>query len=421
MASKRRRRAKRPAYKTRFREVAGKAVLVVVVLAASAVPAVFVASPITYVPPIAVAACLMMSLIYLLIVSRCVHFSEGSTVASCERGTAAEFVVTFRNASILPVVRLEPWFYISDLFGGLAVDVPQTLTLMPREEREFRFQATFDHIGTYSAGLSRLRIGDALGLFHRTRANGQRHFVQVLPRVFSLEQLELSNISVQESRRAYQSIVTDDMDYAGVRSYAWGDPIKTIHWKLSARNADGSYLTRLFETFGNPSLSIVLDHTAPAYDGESLMEVFDGLVESALSVGAFSRERGMDTLLMYQDKHGETVSIPVPDVRESQALIEDIPRVVVANEGRAALDILGREVRSVHGAGNIAVCTAHVSEEMVTLLTEAKLRDRNPLLFLVVPTCLEGRERDEFLRPLRRLGASSVSCYVISDTGQVRR
>lgn len=420
MVRKRRRTAKRSTCKTRVREVAGKTLLVLVVLAATAAPAVFVASPVTYVPPIAVLACLVMSLLYLLIVARCVRFTEASVVDSCERGQAVEFVVTFRNTSILPVVRLEPWFYISDLFGGLAVDAKQTLTLMPREERDFRFQATFDHIGTYSAGLSRLRIGDALGLFHRTRVNRSRQYVSVLPRVFTLEQLELSNISVQESRRAYQSIVTDDMDYAGVREYTWGDPIKTIHWKLSARNADGSYFTRLFETFGNPSLSIVLDHTAPAYDIESLMEVFDGLVESALSVGAFSRERGLDTLLMYQNKHGETISAPVPFAYESMGLIEDIPRVVVDDEGRGALDILNREVRSVHSAGNIAICTAHVSEEMVTLMTEAKLRDRNPVLFLAVPRSLEGRERDEFLRPLKRLAAASISCYVISDAGQVR-
>lgn len=418
---RRKRRAARAQGRPRFREVVGKTLLVVAVLALAALPAVFVASPITYVPPIMVVVCLLLSLVYLAIVSRCLSFSEASMAESCERGAEVEFVVTFRNRSVLPMVRVEPSFYISDLFDGIDVEMNQTLTLMPRETRDFRFQATFEHIGTYSAGVSRVRIGDAFGLFRKTIVNPARHRVQVLPRVFSLSKLDLSNISVQESRKAYQSIVTDDMDYAGVRDYTWGDPIKTIHWKLSARNADGHYSTRLFESFGNPSLNIVLDHTAPNYDVDALMQVFDGVVESALSVGGCAREAGLDTLLMYQNKHGEAVCTNVPGTRESTGLIHDIPRIEVDKEGRGALDLLNREIRSVHGAGNVAFCTAHLNDEIITLLTEAKLRDRNPLLFLVVPKNLEGRARDEFLAPLRRLSAAQIGCYLISDAEQVRR
>lgn len=423
MASRNRRtRSKAPAAgRPRLREILGKTALVVAVLVLAAAPAVFVASPITYVPPIMVLTCLVLSLVYLAIVSRRLTFSEASMADSCERGAEVEFVVTFQNRSLLPMVRVEPSFYISDLFGAMDVEMNQTLTLMPRETRDFRFRATFEHIGTYSAGVSRVTIGDAFGLFRRTIVNPRRHEVKVLPRIFDLSKLDLSNISVQESHKAYQSIVTDDMDYAGVRDYTWGDPIKTIHWKLSARNADGHYSTRLFESFGNPSLNIVLDHTAPGYDAESLMQVFDGVVESALSVGSCARESGLDALLMYQNKHGEAVSTNIPGVRESAALIHDIPRIVVDEQGRGALDILNREIRSVHGAGNVAVCTAHLNDEMVTLLTEAKLRDRNPLLFLVVPKTLEGRDRDEFLAPLRRLSAAQIGCYLISDAEQVRK
>lgn len=401
--------------------IVGRVVSVVLLLAVCVIPVLFVASPITYIPLAAVLLCIVFSWIYLQVLKRSLQYSEASMLASCERGAGVEFSVVFSNTSVVPFVKLEPCFYITDLFGGMDVEMSSSMILMPKETFDFRFQASFDHIGTYSAGVSRIVIGDIFGLFQHTVVNKRRHEVQVLPKIFELSKLDLSNVSMQESRRAYQTIVTDDMDYAGVREYEPGDPIKTIHWKLSARNTDGQYLTRLFESNGNPSIDIILDHTSPLYDSESLMQVFDGVVESALSVGKCAYEAGLDTRLIYTSKYGETVygGVQDPSTQASMSLINDIPRLVV-DEGHEALRLLNRTVRSNHSAGNIAFCTAHVSEEAVSLLAEAKTRDRNPLLFLIVPKTLEGREREEYLRPLKRLNESQVVYYIITDAEQIR-
>ncbi|MGN0038626.1 MAG: DUF58 domain-containing protein [Coriobacteriales bacterium] len=400
------------------RGVTARVALVLLMLAACVVPVVFLATPVSYVPLVACVATVALSFAYLRVLAGSIEYSEGSLLESCERGTEAAFAVTFKNRSALPVLRLEPYFYVSNLFGEVDDSIPASMVLMPREECEFRFGARFEHLGTYSAGVSTIVVSDLLGLFRHTIVNPNRHEVKVLPKVFDVSGMSLDNVSAQESRKAFQPIVTDDMDYAGVRDYEPGDPLKTIHWKLSSRNPLENYYTRLFETFGNPGIDIIIDHTAPRYDSESLMQVFDGLIESALSVALFAASRGVDATFTYTDKYGEARRVQNVSVETSSRLIDDIPRVAVG-EGDEALELLRRCVHSIHGEGNVAFCTAHVGEELVQLLQDAKARKRNAMLFVVVPKLLEPAERDELLRPLRRLCSAQVPCFVISDATQL--
>ena len=400
------------------RGVLARVFLILLLLAACIVPVIFLATPVSYVPLVSVVIVILASFVYLRILAGSIEYSEGSLLKSCERGTEITFVVKFKNKSFLPVLRLEPYFYVSDLFGQVDDNIPASMVLMPKEECDFNFGATFDHLGTYSAGVSHIIVHDLLGLFRHTIVNPNRHEVQVLPKVFDISNLSFDNVSVQESRKAFQPIVTDDIDYAGVRGYEPGDPLKTIHWKLSSRNPEGDYFTRLFETFGNPGVSIIIDHSSPAYDSESLMQVFDGLIESALSVGIFAAKSGVDATFTYVDKYGDTKRMQNINIQSSKQLIDDIPRVTVGKDERA-IELLRRTTQSIHGEGNVAFCTAHVTEEIIQLAQDVKLRKRNPMLFVVVPHMLTGSELADYLRPLQRLRAAQVSYFAISDASQI--
>ena len=400
------------------RFVASRAVLIAALIVVCAVPVFFAASPITYVPLIAVVVLLALSFAYLQVLKRGFSYSEESLSGSCERGTAANLEVVFKNSTPLPLIRLDFCLYTSNLFGEIDAEVPSSLVLMPGEEYRYRFEAIFDHIGTYSAGVSRIAVGDLLGLFQHTIVNTRRHKVTVLPKRFDLRNLSLERVSVQDNSKAFQPVVTDDMDYAGVRDYAPGDPLKTVHWKLSSRNTEGNYYTRLFEAFGNPSINIIIDRTAPEYDAESLMGIFDCIMESTLAIARKAREVGLDAVITFPDKAGEPQSMYAMSVEDSSDLISAIPKIEVAS-GAPAKQILRRNCQSIHGDGNVAFCTAHVDEETIECLLSAKLRKRNPMLVLAVPRVLEGRELAEFTRPLKRLAVAQIPYYVVSDAKEL--
>ena len=402
------------------RAIVGRVLIVLLALIVCAVPVVFVNHPIGYLPLLALVLVILVSFVYLQILKRSISFSEESLLPSCERGTDIEFVLLFKNRSPLVFPRIEPYIYISDLFGGADVVTPTLMTLMPFEERDFRFQASFDHIGTYSAGVQKIIVNDLLGLFRHTIVNDSRHMVEVLPKLFDVSRVDLTTVSSEESQRAFQAQVSDDMDYAGVRDYEWGDPLKAIHWKLSASLPTSNYLTRLYETYNDPGITIIIDPTSPEYDNESLMFIYDSVVECALSVNEFARQRGLDSVLMFRGEHGQRVSTRVLGAREFHDLTSRLPRIKV-KDGNEALRLLREEGNRMHARDNIAFCTPHVDDQIVSTLIEIKNRKRNPMLLLAVPPSLEADEVKEFIRPLRRLDTANILYFVVSTAEQLEQ
>ena len=399
--------------------IAVRVLLCVLAFAACLAPALFVNNVIGYLPLLAAVLLVVVSFAYLQVLKRSFSYSEDSLAGSCERGSEIDFVLKFKNNSPLVFLRFEPYIYISDLFGDTDTVTPVSLTMMPFEEREFRFQAKFDHIGTYSAGVQKIVISDLLGLFTHTVKNDKRHYVEVLPRLFSAENVPLSSEATSDSKKPRQAIAVDDMDYAGVRNYVWGDPIKTIHWKLSSRNPSGEYLTRLFEAFTNPGVAIILDTSSPEYDGESMMFVFDGVVEAALSVNEFANSQGVDSIIEFKSKYGEETKMRLLNYREFPELTNMLPRIT-PGDGSDILEILRKEGSQIHGQDNIVVCSAQANEEVLNLLVAFKMRKRNPVFLMTVPPALDTEEVKKLAEPLRRLDEAGIPRFVIrsaSDLG----
>lgn len=382
------------------------------------IPPLFLADPIAYAPLVTVVILVLVSFVYLRILKATLRFDEGNLVNVCERGEEIEFIVKLENRSFLAHPRLDISFYITDIFGGYDALVPVVATLGPRESRNLSFGARFTHLGTYSAGIERIVVHDLLGLFSATLENETRHPVAVRPHLFDIGDVELSSVTTQESKKLFRPIVSDDMDYAGVREYQMGDPMKTVHWNLSARNPSGELMTRLFEVYANPGLAIVIDPSAPdGLDAEAMMCVFDGLVESAVSADTYAREVGVDCEIDYLDRDATARAARFASSCDYEVLVRNMQRVIAEGEGmeisRSAVDMLRSRVNSTHGQGNIAWCTSRLDEDAITLLAEAKMHRRNPLLFLALPPGLEGKQRDRFLAPLARLRAMGIAYYLV--------
>jgi uncharacterized protein (DUF58 family) len=307
---------------------------------------------------------------------------------------------------------------MSDLFGNIAGESRTTLALAPFEETSIEFSVGFEHIGTYSAGLDKVVVTDYLRLFTATLENKRRRTVHVTPKLQPLSRIHFSNDVVLETLKAKKSALADSLDYAYVRDYVPGDPLKTIHWKLSARGEN--YLTRLFEVYANPGVSILMDFFAPDSRAKTLMGMFDCVVETAFSVGNYAQEQGMETEVHFTNTFGEhRREVSWRDDGLSR-IIADMPRI--SNEsGRQtiALELLDEQIKSQYGQNNLVVCTANLSALMISKIIEAKSRRRDPLLFAVVPGDLVGREREDYCASLGRLDAAGIGYVILSKSEEL--
>lgn len=377
------------------------------------------ATAIGWVPFIACAAAIVGAFLYLQVLKRGFAMYEKSDFASCERGRDVKFTVRFRNKTPLFFFRIEAYFFVADLYGSTVSQNMTTLALAPFEKYDLDFMARFEHIGTYSAGLDRVVITDYLRLFTATLDGPRRTSVQVVPRIVPIERIEFSNEATLETTKAAKATLSDSMDYAGVRDYAPGDPLKTIHWKLSARS--DHYYTRLYEAYTNPGVAVIMDFYGPGKTSQELMGMFDCVVETAFSVARYAQEQGMDTEIHYCDRRGQRV-------RYSAWRKEDLPRIVAdmpsfsaqAAMQLGALDLVETQAMSQYGQNNLVVCTANVGSEMISTVIEAKMRHREPIVFAVAPRGLEGRERDRWVAPLARLDEAGIGYVVLSSADELQ-
>ena len=397
----------------------------ILVLMCSALPAVYMNSVYGYLPILLVFLAIILSFLYGLLLKRYISYVEMCSLAICERGNDIEFIVEVKNPSILVFPRVEVMLYVSDLFGNTDDVRITNLTLGSHEQRELTFTVRLDHIGTYSGGLQQINIYDILGIFKFTIKNDNRYEVQVTPRIYDLFRLKISENAMSESRYSLTASTTDGIDYCGVREYVLGDPIKLMHWKLSAHS--GTYMIKQMESHGTSGISVILNFISLEYPTEILMSIFDCLVETGLSVCSYAKKNGMDYEILYYDRSEQKRRYNPTDLYEYRDFVAWLP-VITSVPGNSDVGVRGNsdagrllreKANSLYAQSNIAYCTAVLTEEAIQVLLQIKNSKRNPILFFVVPKQVYGQQRIELLRPLKRFEAAGIPYYVISSAEEL--
>ena len=390
----------------------GKIVACVVMLAALCVPAVFVNTIIGYLPALFFAVLIVLCYAYCRLCRRSFAYDELVGASSCMRGGAVDVRLRVRNASVLYVPRVDIDFAVHDLFGNVTGADHASIAVNPRADQDFSFALRFGHIGKFDVGLERLVIHDPLGLFEAEVSAMSACTITVTPRLREVDDVTLSDAAVKQVSEALRPSNNPGSDYCGVRDYVPGDPMKTIHWKLSARSE--GYYTKLFEEQSDPSLDIYLDLSAPEYDAEQLMCVYDAAVETALSLEAYAHEQGLDTRLLFLDSKGEAAQFVLSAGSDFRDLMVRLPLVQVGSSKQFE-QMLFKSGTALQSADNVAVCSANCTNEMVEALARISSTQRNVLMFALVPDEADESASARMRASMKALDAVGVYGYVVKN------
>jgi len=111
--------------------------------------------------------------------------------------------------------------------------------------------------GYYSFGPATLRTGDIFGFFVRQQEISQLDHLIVYPRIVPLAQFRAPSNQPMGEIRVKSYLFQDPLLTQGVREYRYGDSLKRIHWKSTARR--GELQTRIFEATTTVDIAIFLD------------------------------------------------------------------------------------------------------------------------------------------------------------------
>lgn len=385
------------------------------VILVSALPAVFMNSMYGYLPVLMVLLLMGISFACLRILAN--HLSAGTEVedVTCIRGTAAPMGLKVVNGSRLICPKAIAHLQISDLFGENDTEEEIPFAIGSRGDVNFSLEMDMSHIGVYSVGMKSIVLYDFLELFTREANLDGMFQAYVMPRIRVLEKSYANMEFDTETSHETRVSVIGGTDYTGVREYELGDPMKQIHWKLSAHSAE--YMTKIQESNRLQKFSVILDFAADKNDSrEQLMDLNDALIEIALSLIDDIAQGESTYELIFADRNKNVVNTAPKGREDDPELIRSFS-VITQEPGQDFPDaamILQQESRMMNRASNPIVVTSRLTEPLMQELKSVRSQQRFPELYYIVPAEWNSRRLEKQEAVLKGLDDYSIPYYVVS-------
>lgn len=186
----------------------------------------------------------LISVIYTLIGKISVHtyVESGRTDGNaerCEKNTPVNYKITIVNSSPLPIGKTEATVSEPQSDGVKCVRRKITATVVSFGVCVIENTVKFPYRGGYDIGIEDVWVYSPLGSFALKCSDGKNlNRVTVFPRKMALEReysRDMTDDAAPSAERTVSSEITEPSD---IKDYTPGDPIKSIHWKLSSKSQE---------------------------------------------------------------------------------------------------------------------------------------------------------------------------------------
>ncbi len=311
-------------------------------------------------------------------------------------GEEVQLEVEVTNRKPLPL----PWLQIDDEVPSEVMFLKGKTSPSPRATRPLlsnllplnwyhkvkrRYLIRCQQRGHFTFGPARIRSGDPFGFFDREMVVQQLDYLVVYPRIVPLEKLGIPSKQPVGPIRTRRHIFQDPILTLSVRDYRFGDSLKRIYWKATARL--GRLQTKVFEPTTTLDLGIFLDVRTlkPPYWG-SIPQLLELVIMVAASVANHAMAAGYRVGLYVNQKNPfsyENVRIPPsqhPDqllhILEALAEIHESETIPIAR-------LVQQEGRNLPWGSTLVVITAIPTDTLFSTLVTMRRAGRSVALVLV--------------------------------------
>lgn len=313
------------------------------------------------------------------------------------RGDPAEFTCSFENASSFLVGRLRVYFVLTGPDGLGRRKKRSSLCVAPKAAGTFYLCFAPQHIGIYRVNVKKAVIYGPLGLFGIRLNSSVPGTALAVPACGAENAAEAALARREEDSSAKADTGREEEEiYCGVREYAPGDPIRSIHWKLSAHSR--KLMTRLSERTGENCFTVAVDFRPPAAGGEEALCRHDLVCETA-----FRELRG-------HVEQGEFVRLTA--CTGKQLCTEEIHSEEGVAEAAAVLALSERETEAQAGdvfppeTCGAAVVSALLDEKLARQLAVLAAAGKGAAYFYIAPPGGQKPETVPFAEKLAKNGVA---------------
>ena len=239
----------------------------------------------------------VISLIFATVTLFGTSVSQKTIGPTVVKGEANQYIITLHNSirigfgSMRCLFKAEN-FAVETNASDIQVDMRP---FMP----PLRFQVDFviKYRGVYQLGLESLEVFDFLGLFRLRRKLSTKFEVIAYPRITELEHMQIAVHLLSKAPANLALSQEDYADYTDVRPYEPSDPIKKVHWKLTAKR--GEWIVKNYQSSVLNSIAIMLDADKRNLSPESVIKLEDAMMECAVAVLQFCLRQQMPAEFLF--------------------------------------------------------------------------------------------------------------------------
>ncbi|MDY3815403.1 MAG: DUF58 domain-containing protein [Candidatus Limiplasma sp.] len=324
---------------------------------------------------IIIALAWVFSLLSVHSAEKTIQVSSGLSGQKVNRGDVVSMEIAVSHKGFLPIAPVA--LHMRATSNTPAGTIHLTQLGKRRQRVVHKFAA--DHVGAMFPGMESYTVSDVFGFFKHDRqpdTSGQE--LLVLPVPFEVEPLTFAagDMGVETMKRAME----DPSSPADIRAYQQGDPLKRIHWKMSARKRE--IMVRQFEEPALPDALVLLD-TSPPLLSPGLPEdrrpfLCDALLETAASVVACQiRQDNPVRMPLVGDRpmeYSSRMGLPV--------LLEELARCTF-NETEQFERVVMMQLAELRKTGAVVIITTRMTSPLCDLIVRMKRMGPNVRLYLV--------------------------------------
>ena len=223
----------------------------------------------------------VISFLFTLIAYSRFRFVEAIDKRIVVKGDTVNFTLSIHN----PDFFLYPFITVNFYGEGTIFSrqfQSKSFSLLPFSKKSFTYNLMCQYRGYYMVGIKSIVFEDYLGIFSLSYSPSTTKSITVNPRLIELDSLYIKTNYLSESHSIINTRNEDITTVSDSRKYTYGDSLKKIHWKLSAKV--NQLMVKNYESTSKTNCVIMLDLEKNKFSYERNIMLEDKLIEATVAV-----------------------------------------------------------------------------------------------------------------------------------------
>lgn len=314
------------------------------------------------------------------------------------KGETVDLGVNVSNETILPFSYIEICLESNKAIPGFKAD-KITFWVESFSSIKATQKLCFKNRGEYELGIKSITYVDMLGIFRYTSKDNARVKITIMPRVYKLNALQSTNDLLSDNQTNIFNIYEDTTSFADLRKYKYGDSIKRIHWKMTAKQRD--IMVKSFHGTSHEKVSILVDMKAPKVDEELRIVLEDRSIEATLSYGFSALHESLITEINYFDKDQLNV-VQASSLAEFDRIFETLA-LKDFNASLGINELLQEFINNSSSAMTLVVIVSEINTDLLGEILKINSLGVKVNLFIGSENILDSKG-EEMVKSLQRSG-----------------